>query len=73
MENLYQYAVLLRPTDTEREDGAKTKVVVPPSGWILASSEQEVVLLAAKQIPSKMGTIILAECADRLEVVVRPF
>ena len=69
MENLYQYAVLKRPTEEERKVGAKTEIILPPSKWILAKSEEEVVLRAAQQIP----TVRVDECADQLEVVVRPF
>ena len=69
LKKLFQYAVLLNPTRKEEEDGTKdVEIVIPPSGWILASSEQEVVMVATRKITGDM-----MKYADRLEVAVRPF
>jgi len=65
---LFQFVVLKHPTEKEVKEGKKSEVVVPPSGWELAKSEEEVVIKATRAIPdSEM------EYADRLEVAVRPF
>ena len=68
MAGLYQFAVLLHPTKEGKEQGEKTKVVVPPSDWMLAESEQEVVLMAGRALPEEEMVN-----ASRLEVAVRPF
>jgi hypothetical protein len=65
---LYQYAVLLHPTRDAKESGALSKVILPPSKWMLAESEAEVVMKAGREIPEDY----ISE-ADRLEVAVRPF
>lgn len=69
MESLYQYCVILDPTEKERKDNdARSNLVVPPSEWLMAKSEQEVVMRATKAIPEA-----LMANADRLRVIVRPF
>ena len=67
-ERLYQYAVLLQPTAEEARRGERTKIVIPPSDWLVAASEQEVQLKAAMAIPQEYK-----HCVDRLVVAVRPF
>jgi hypothetical protein len=67
-ERLFRYAVLKNPTKEEREKGARTVVVVPPSDWCLARTEQEVVMKATREIPEEE-----MKDADRLEVAVSPF
>ena len=67
-ETLYQFAVLKHPTKKGREGGQRTVVIVPPSAFFPARNDQEVMMLAMKQIPKKE-----MEFADRLEVAIRPF
>lgn len=67
-EELYQFAVIKHPTEDERKKGARSKIVLSPSEFILARSEQEVMLTAVKRIPEDE-----MEDADRLEVAIRPF
>ncbi len=67
-EYLYQYAVLLHPTQSDQKKGVRAEVIVPPSDFMLARNDQEVVMKATREIPSE-----IMEHADRLEVAVRPF
>lgn len=67
-ERLFSYAVILHPTESERKAGTRSKVVVSPSEYRLFRNEQEVMLVAMKEIPAEA-----MEYADRLEVAVRPF
>jgi hypothetical protein len=69
MDSLFQFAVLLDPTDEEREAGAKSQLIVPPGEWIVAKSEAEVGLHAARH--SAMAEHM--DHADRLRIVIRPF
>ncbi len=64
---LYEYAVILHPTDKEREDGKTAEIVVPVTA-IVAKDENEVRLIAARNIA---GPALSA--TDRVEVAVRPF
>jgi hypothetical protein len=70
MDNLtlYEYAVICQPKlDKEGEVVEKGEVVVPVTA-VLAKDEQQVNLLAARQIPEEYTEIL-----DRVQVVVRPF
>ncbi len=67
-ERLYSYAVIKHPTEEEAESGIRAEIIVPPSPFFLAKSENEAAMRAAKAIPDG-----LMDCADRLEVAVRPF
>ena len=69
-KTFYQYCVLLQPTKKEAEEGKSTEVVVAPSDvtWVLASSDAEASMIAARKVPESM-----MDKADRLEVAVRPF
>jgi hypothetical protein len=67
-ETLYQYAVILHPTKDGREKGERSAILVKPSEWILARSEQEVLMIATREIPeSQMAN------ADRIQIAIRPF
>ena len=68
MKRLFQYAILYRPTDAERKTGRDTEIVIEPTGFFLAASEEEVCMIAARRLPDDM-----MDKADRLEVAVRPF
>lgn len=67
-ERLFRYAVLLQPTSEERKAGKKADIVVPPTKFFLAANENEVVMLASREVPQEY-----MDKADRLEVAVRPF
>ena len=64
---LFQYAVILHPTEEDRKKGAKSEVIVPPSEWFLAT-ETEADMRAARAVPEDQVVN-----ADRIEVAVRPF
>ena len=68
VDNLYQFCVILDPTEKARRDDARSELVVPPSDWIMARNEQAVVMKATQAIPKEH-----MENADRLRVIVRPF
>lgn len=67
-ERLFSYAVILHPTEDERKEGKRARLVVSPTKYALYKSDQEVLLHATRQIPED-----LMQYADRLEVAVRPF
>lgn len=67
-EKLFEYAVIFHPTKKEREEQGKRSVMVVKPTFVLAKSDQEVVLLACRSLSSEY-----MENADRLEVAVRPF
>lgn len=64
---LYQYAVLLKPTEAERKKGKRPTIVVPITS-LVASSTQEAFGLAYRAIPKAHEANM-----DRVEVAVRPF
>lgn len=64
---LWQFAILWHPTDKERENDAKDKLVVGVT-TVLAKDQQMAAILAAREIPQEwLGQI------DQLEIAVRPF
>ena len=67
-EQLYQFAVVKRPTEKEAEEGKRMEILIPPGEFISARSDQEVVMIATKKIPNSQMSD-----ADRIEVLVRPF
>ena len=68
MDRLFQYCVILNPTDKEQEAGVRSKIVVPVSEWFLAKSLDEARIVANRAIPDEFMVN-----ADRLEVAVRSF
>jgi len=64
---LFQYAVILHPTEKEKEDGAKSKLIVNVM-TVLAKDAGAAALLAARAIPAEY-----VEKLDQVEVAVRPF
>ena len=64
MDRLYEYAVILQPKPDTDE---KSEIVVPVT-TVLAPSEGQVNLIAARKIPDD-----LTDRLDRIQVVVRPF
>jgi hypothetical protein len=69
VDRLYQCAVILQPTDDERKAGQRAKIIVPPTEFFLAKSEEEAQLVVARD--PRLADYL--EVADRLEVAVRPF
>jgi hypothetical protein len=67
-ERLYQYAVIKHPTKEKRDEGARSEIIIKPSEFMLARTEDEVMIAATRRIPEDQ-----LEDADRLEVAIRPF
>lgn len=70
---LFEYAVIYHPKETlngekEKTNGHKKSQLVSDVKRVLAESEQEVGILAARQIPDEY----LDRLAD-IELVIRPF
>lgn len=64
---LFQYAVLLHPTEAEKRGGKETIVLIPITA-ILARDQNTAMLKAFKSIDPQYS-----EMYDRIEVAVRPF
>jgi len=65
---LFEYAVLLHPeTDKDGKPIGKTAVVKEPK-TLLAKDEQQVGMLAAREIPTEH-----VDHLERVEIIVRPF
>lgn len=64
---LFEVAVIQKPTQREREDGAAEKLVFGPKA-VIASTEQAAAVAAVR------GGDVPKDVADeRLDVLVRPF
>ena len=64
---LYQFAILFSPTEEEAKDGKKP-VIVKEITSIFAKSDQEVVMIASRQIPEEYLSTL-----SQIDIVVRPF
>ncbi len=64
---LFQYGVILHPTDDEKKAG-KSSVLVLGIATVLAGDQNGAVMQAARAIPEEH-----MDKLDRLEVAVRPF
>lgn len=64
---IYQFAVILNPTEKEEEEGKKPELIVPITS-ILAGSDQAAVMMAGRAIPEEH-----VEHLDRCQVAVSPF
>lgn len=64
---IFQFAVLLHPTDKQQEEGGTTTLIVPVT-TILAPDQNGAVLQAGRSIPE-----VHLDKLDRIEVAVRPF
>lgn len=65
---IFEYAVIYHPPKKEKDEDTKKSVLVVDVARVLAVTEQEAVMLAARDIPT--------EYTDKLEfveIVVRPF
>lgn len=68
---LYEYAVIFHPNATkeDRDAGkAARSILVVPVTQVLAKTEQEASMLAARAIPAEY-----ADRLDRVEIAIRPF
>jgi hypothetical protein len=65
---LYEVAVLLEPTDAERDEGKLEEIIVKPS-FIIAPNEQS----ASMQIILEAQKRFESVAKERLKVLVRPF
>lgn len=67
MNKVFQYVVVLHPTEKEKKDGAVSKIIVPIT-TIIATDERTATLIAGKAIPQEY-----LDTLNRCEVIVRPF
>ena len=67
MEQLFQYAVILRPTTKQRKKDVKSKLIVKTTE-ILAETEQLAILQIVRVLPKEYE-----EKLDRLDILIRPF
>ena len=65
---LYEVAVLLEPTDAERDEGKLEDIVIKPT-FIIAPNEQR----ASMQIILEAQKRFEGMAKERLKVLVRPF
>lgn len=65
--SLFQYAVMYHPIAKKDDDPLKSELLVDVT-TVLATSSQEVAMLAAREIPTSH-----TDRLDRVEIIVRPF
>lgn len=68
MDRIYEYAVLMHPTEDERKAGTKRSSIVIPPTTVLASDDDEAQILVGRAIPEEH-----LDHLDRIEVAIRPF
>ena len=66
-KRIFQYAILLHPTEDENKKGVNSQILVEPK-YITANDQQAATLLAARAIPEEH-----LDKLDRIEVAVQPF
>lgn len=64
---IFEFAVILHPTDEERKAGKSSELVVPITA-VLAADEKQAGMLAGRAIPEEH-----LDKLSRMEVAVRPF
>lgn len=64
---IFQYAVLLHPTDEQYDKGVRSKMIVEPT-LILSTDQNSANMAAVMAIPSEYK-----EQLDQIEVALRPF
>ena len=64
---IFEFAILLHPTEDEEKAGAVTQMLVEPT-TVLAADVDAANILAARKIPDAH-----LERLDRIEIAVRPF
>lgn len=69
---LFEYAVIYHPKEKKAADGTpldeKKSIIVQDITRILATSDKEVAMLAAKAIPDEYNDKL-----EQVEIVIRPF
>jgi hypothetical protein len=71
MAKLFEYAVVYHPKPTKDAQGNDTTpadVLVTPVSWVLAKSDKEVAIIAAKGIGDDYNDKL-----DQVEICIRPF
>jgi len=63
----YLYVIWEKPTEKQRKEGVRGKVLVP-LGVVIADTDEQAKLLVSREITDEH-----AERIDRIEVAVRPF
>jgi hypothetical protein len=64
---LYEYAIIWNPTDEQKKDGKKSKILVKPE-HILAKDDNAAFMIAVRAIPENH-----TDDMDQIDVAVRPF
>lgn len=64
---LFQFAVIMHPTEKELEDGKQSKIIVPIT-TVISKDVSGATLQAGRAIPEEY-----LDKLDRIEVAVRPF
>jgi hypothetical protein len=67
MQRLFEFAIILHPTEDQANEGVSSKLLVAPK-FVLAKDQAAATLLAAREIPDDC-----LDKLDRVEVAVRPF
>jgi hypothetical protein len=67
-DKIFQYAILLHPTEKEAEEEDKRSELVVDLQTVLAANEQAAIIHASRQIPEEY-----LEKLHRVEIAVRPF
>ena len=67
-DKLFQYAILLHPTDEEVEKEDKRSELIVEVTTVLAANEQAATVHAARSIPEKY-----LDKLHRVEIALRPF
>lgn len=71
MAKLFEYAVIKHEKKNKDNEIVEAAKVLVPRTEVLAGSEQQVGMIAAKAVPD--DEINDQEAMDRVEVIVRPF
>jgi hypothetical protein len=69
-EQIFEYVIVLHPTDKDRKDGKHAEIVAGPN--VLLARDIEVAKTRAIMELAKKDEIVMGT-EDRLEVAVRPF
>lgn len=68
MQKVFEYVIILHPTEKEAEAGAQSQLLNGGIEHVLASDERSAVLMAGRHIPEEH-----LDKLDRMEVAIRPF
>ena len=67
-QRLFEYAVLVHPTEDEAKEGGKTELLKQET--ILGSNEQAIIMGIAQDLPKELASKIATGLVD---IAVRPF